>query len=121
MKVLQINCVYNNGSTGKITYNIHTELLKYGIESVVCYGRGEKNKEPNIYKISSEFYAHLNQIRARVTGIIYGGCWLSTQKLIYIIKNEKPDIVHLQCINGYFVNIYKFCMKCKNCFNIIFL
>lgn len=107
MKVLQINCVYNNGSTGKITYNIHTELLKYGIESVVCYGRGEKNKEPNIYKISSEFYAHLNQIRARVTGIIYGGCWLSTQKLIYIIKNEKPDIVHLQCINGYFVNIYK--------------
>ena len=28
MKVLQVNVVYKNGSTGKITADIHTELLK---------------------------------------------------------------------------------------------
>lgn len=31
----------------------------------------------------------------------------STNRLISVIKKEKPDIVHLQCINGYFVNIYR--------------
>ena len=38
---------------------------------------------------------------------MYGGCFFSTNRLISIIKKEKPDIVHLQCINGYFVNIYR--------------
>lgn len=107
MKVLQVNVVYNNGSTGKITADIHTELLKNGIESVVCYGRGEKVNEPFVYKTCGELYAKLNNVFSRITGIMYAGCLFSTRKLINIIKREKPDIVHLQCINGYFVNIYK--------------
>ena len=49
MKVLQVNVVYKNGSTGKITADIHTELLKNGIESVVCYGRGSKVDEPYVF------------------------------------------------------------------------
>ena len=47
MKVLQVNCVYKKGSTGKIVYDIHTGLRKNGIESVVCYGRGQKENEEN--------------------------------------------------------------------------
>ena len=50
MKVLQVNCVYNNGSTGKIVFDIHNELKQHGFESVVCYGRGRKVTEPNVYK-----------------------------------------------------------------------
>ena len=107
MKILQINCVYRKGSTGKITYDIHTELQNRGIESVVCYGRGEKNTEPNVYKTCGELYSKINNIISRCTGIMYGGCFFSTNKLISVIKRENPDIVHLQCINGYFVNIYR--------------
>lgn len=107
MKVLQVNVVYKNGSTGKITADIHTELLKNGIESVVCYGRGSKVDEPYVYKTCGELYAKMNNVFSRITGIMYAGCLFSTRKLINIIKREKPDIVHLQCINGYFVNIYK--------------
>lgn len=107
MKVLQVNVVYKNGSTGKITADIHTQLLKNGIESVVCYGRGSKVDEPYVYKTCGELYAKMNNAFSRITGIMYAGCLFSTRKLINIIKREKPDIVHLQCINGYFVNIYK--------------
>ncbi len=107
MKVLQVNCVYKKGSTGKIVYDVHTELQKQNIESVVCYGRGEKINEPNVYKTCGEVYSKLNNLLSRITGIMYGGCFFSTNKLIKIIKNEKPDIVHLHCINGYFVNIYR--------------
>lgn len=107
MKVLQINNLYQNGSTGKITYDIHSELLKRGIESVVCYGRGKKINGPHVYKTCGELYSKINHFLARLTGLMYGGCFFSTNKLIRIIKNEKPDVVHLQCLNGYFVNIYR--------------
>ena len=107
MKVLQVNCVYKKGSTGKITYDLHKGLLDAGINSVVCYGRGALVKEPRVYKTCPEWYSKLNNAWSRVTGIMYGGCFFSTDKLISIIKKEKPDIVHLQCINGYFVNVYR--------------
>ncbi len=107
MKVLQVNNVYNKGSTGKITYDIHSELLKYGYDSVVCYGRGEKTKEKNVHKTCGEFYSKCNNLLSRFTGLMYGGCYFSTKKLISIIKKEKPDVVHLQCLNGYFVNVYR--------------
>lgn len=106
MKVLQINCVYKKGSTGKIVYDIHTELMNQGIKSVVCYGRGKKTYEENVYRTSNELYSKLNNLFSRFSGIMYGGCYLSTNKLIKIIKRENPNIVHLHCINGYFVNIY---------------
>ena len=107
MKILQVNCVYKKGSTGKITYDIHSELLKQGIESVVCYGRGEKINEPHVYKTCGEVYSKINHLLSEFTGVMYSGCFFSTNKLIKIIKKEKPDVVHLQCINGYFVNIYR--------------
>lgn len=107
MKILQVNCVYKKGSTGKITYDIHSELLKQGIESVVCYGRGEKINEPHVYKTCGEGYSKTNHLFSEFTGVMYGGCFFSTNKLIKIIKKEKPDVVHIQCINGYFVNIYR--------------
>lgn len=75
MKILQVNCVYRKGSTGKIVYDIHTELQKQGIESVVCYGRGEKICEPNVYKTCPEWYSKLNNLWSRLSGLIYGGCF----------------------------------------------
>ena len=107
MKVLQVNCVYKKGSTGKIVFDIHTELKNQGITSIVCYGRGEKIVEENVYKISSELYSKFNKLIGKFTGLLYGGCFFSTNKLFSIIKRTQPDIVHLHCINGDFVNIYR--------------
>ena len=107
MKVLQVNCVYGVGSTGKITAEIHSGLQKNGIDSIVCYGRGESTEQIGVYKTCGELYSKINHFFAKLRGQLYGGCFLSTDKLIAIIKREKPDVVHLQCINGYFVNIFK--------------
>lgn len=107
MKVMQINCVYNTGSTGKIVYDIHTALKGKGITSVVCYGRGQKNCEENVYKTCGELEGKLNNLISRITGLTYGGCFFATNRLLKRIKKEKPDVVHLQCINGFFVNIYR--------------
>ncbi len=107
MKVLQVNNCYKSGSTGKIVADIHAELQKQGVESIVCYGRGKKVRESNVRKTCAEMYSKINNLNTRITGIMYGGCFFSTNRLISIIKKEKPDVVHLHCINGYFVNIYR--------------
>ena len=107
MKVIQINCVYAKGSTGKITKDLHEGLLEKGVDSIVIYGRGQKSSNPRVIKVCSEFYAHINKVWSFITGLMYGGCFFSTNRIIRIIKKEKPDVVHLQCINGNFVNIYR--------------
>lgn len=107
MKVLQVNCVYRQGSTGKITYDLHRGLLDAGAASVVCYGRGGRVREPGVYKTCPEWYSKFNHALTMVTGVMYGGCLFSTGRLLSIIQKERPDVVHLQCINGYFVNIYR--------------
>ena len=114
MKVMQINCVYNSGSTGKIVYDLHNELKASGMESIVCFGRGKDPKEEKIYKVCSDIHCKINSLWSRITGIMYGGCLISTDKLFRIIKREKPDIVHLHCLNGYFVNIYRLITFLKN-------
>jgi len=106
MKILQVNCVYGHGSTGKIVRDIHHSLLKNGFASVVCYGRGVKAEDAHVHKTCTEFFGKANNLISRMTGLMYGGCWFSTRKLQGIIEAEKPDVVHLHCINGYFVNIY---------------
>jgi glycosyltransferase involved in cell wall biosynthesis len=107
MKILQVNSVYPLWSTGKITHDIHTVLVQEGHQSIVCYGLGEKLLDPYTYKVASRVETKLNRIWARLTGVMYGGNWFATRRLIQIIKEEHPDIVHLQCINGYFINIYR--------------
>ncbi len=107
MKILQINCVYKNGSTGKIVEDIHNCLIEKGVNSVVCYGRGRKEKGDNVYKVCSEFASNFNHLISRVTGNTYGGYYGSLIRIKRIIKKEKPDIVHLHCLNGFFVNIYR--------------
>lgn len=107
MKVLQINVVYKYGSTGKIVAAIHDYLLSSGDDSIVLYGRGYNYKELFTYKICKEVYAKFNNLLSRFSGIEYGGCYYTTNKIEKIIEKEKPTIVHLHCLNGYFVNIYK--------------
>lgn len=107
MKIVQINCVYNIGSTGKIVKDLHYGLLEKNLNSFVIYGRGNKIYDDKIYKLGHEGIAKFNNVISRFTGNIYGGCYFSTKKIINEIKKINPDVVHLQCINGYFVNIYK--------------
>ena len=106
MKVLQINCVYDYGSTGKLTKAIHQGLLRQGEESVVLYGRRQPVREAQVYKTCTELEAKAWNVLSRFTGRPYAAAPLGTAALLRALRRERPDVVHLQCINGFFVNIY---------------
>lgn len=107
MKILQVNCVYKKGSTGKIVYDIHRCLQIGGHESVVCYGRGENINEPFVYKFCSEAESKFYYLLNKFGWLMYAVCPIATRRLIKIIRNERPNVVHLHCINGYCLDIYK--------------
>lgn len=106
MKILFINSVYKQGSTGNIVFNLHNFLVKNDIDSYVIYGRGEKIKEKNVFKCSNKFFSGLNKIRTKITGMVYGGNYLSTLKMLGKINKIKPDIVHIHNLNDQYVNEY---------------
>ena len=107
MKILQINNVYGEKSTGTLTKLLHEGLLAAGHEALVVYGRGRGERAPGVIRLCPDWYGKMHSLLSRVTGLPYGGCRLSTARLQGIIRREKPDVVHLQCVNGNFVNIYR--------------
>ena len=113
MKILFINNHYPSGSTGKILEALNDFYKRLGHETAVIYGHGKK-KSGSYYRIASAPYMKFQALRSRITGIMYGGCILSTRKAIKIIKKENPDIVHLHCLNSNFINIYKIVSWLKN-------
>lgn len=107
MKILQINSVYKAGSTGKIVNDITKGLIEKGHDVLCLYGIGEHNYDNNSKKICSNWEHKINALIARITGIPFGGYYLSNKRVVQTIKSFHPDIVHVHCINGFTINIYK--------------
>lgn len=105
MKVLLIDVNCKNSSTGNIVYNLYSYINSSGDEAAVCYGRGEKIKEKNIFKFGIDAETYLHALLTRITG--FTGCFsfFSTRRLINYIKKFQPDVVHIHELHAYFVNI----------------
>ena len=82
MRILYINVICKHGSTGKITYDLYTQCKDDGHEAVVCYGRGPKLKEPDVYKFGLDWETNVHALLTRLTGV--NGCWsfFSTRRLL---------------------------------------
>ena len=109
MKICQINCVYGKGSTGKIVKTLHTSLLKNGHESIVIYPVKNRNAndETSVFTVSTPLLSKISAVYRRMTGLQFNGAHIQTSRMISVLKKEKPDLVHLHCINGNNINIYR--------------
>lgn len=105
MKVLLIDVNCKTSSTGKIVYDLYSFLNGNGDEAAICYGRGDKVDEKNIFKFGLDWETYLHALLTRVTG--YTGCFsfFSTRRLIRFIQRFRPDVVHIHELHAYFVNI----------------
>lgn len=108
MKILQVNVNARSGSTGKIATDVKNALEAQGHQCIVAYGANETVAEPGYVRICSETERRFNAAISRITGVNHGDFGLlSTAKLIRLIKAERPDVVHLQCPNGYIVDLFR--------------
>ena len=105
MRVLLIDVTCKIGSTGKIVYNMYNYINSQGNEAAVCFGRGPKVKDKNIYKFGLNWETYLHAFLTRVTG--WTGCfsYFSTKRLIRFIKNNSNCPIFLYNINDFTINI----------------
>ena len=108
MKIIHVNCS-ETGSTGKIIEEISKESFERGYQSILCAPKitGADTKWLKKYQTSKRFEQGLYRRIGRLFGAQYGFAPLSTAKIINIIKKENPDVVHIHCINGYMVNVFR--------------
>lgn len=104
MKIALINTVAGTGSTGRITQSLYREIVNNGDEAMLIYGRGTCAADINSYKVgtAADFFWHV--LRHFFTGM---GGFFSTRRtrlLIEHLEREKPDLIHLHNIHGFYLD-----------------
>lgn len=100
---IDVNC--KQSSTGKIVYDLYTECRKKNFEAAICYGRGKRSNEPNIFKFGFDIETYFHAMMTRLTGITGCFSYFSTRRLLRLLERFKPDVVHIHELHAYFVNI----------------
>lgn len=103
-KIIQINTVCNT-STGNIMGAIQREANESGYETLSIVGRRKTFRDVACIKIGNgvSFWLHvfLNTVLDRQG---YGSYFV-TKKIVKRLRAEKPDIIHLHNLHGYYINL----------------
>lgn len=103
MRILQINAVYNQGSTGVIVKDIDETLQENGYESFVAYATCSKIPK-NGFKIGNKIDYKVHGLLTRILGKQAYFSTLSTKSLIRYIKRVNPDIIHLHNLHNNYID-----------------
>lgn len=105
MKVLQVNAVCGNCSTGKIAVDLYNVLEEKGHDCIIAYGRRGAPEGVKTIKICGKIN---NLFHIGISMIFDNSAFLSsiaTKKLIKKIEEYNPDIIQLHSLLGYYINI----------------
>lgn len=101
-KLVQINTVCNT-STGKIMGDIQREAMKQGYDTISFIGRRKPFADIPCERFGNpiSFWIHV-AITTAFDRQGYGS-YFTTKKLIRRLREEKPDIIHLHNLHGYYL------------------
>lgn len=106
MNILLLNITGHFGSTGKIVTDIRNTLIELGHGASIGYGHTEHIDEPQYYSFCTPLEARTASQFSKLGRAQYKGSPFALGRIKDIIAKEKPDVVHIHCINGHCVNIY---------------
>ncbi|MBQ9082617.1 MAG: glycosyltransferase [Clostridia bacterium] len=107
MRILQINTVYGEGSTGKIAEAIHDVCLAQGMMCRTAHRfvpRGETPR-PDSFTISSKWNSRLHGWLSRFTMFKGAGSFFRTLHFLHKVKRYAPDLIHLHNLHGSYIHL----------------
>ena len=104
MKVLQINALYGNKSTGTIVRDIHRLMRDASIDSRVACIAAE-GTDDGVMALGFGLDNKIHALLTRLNGKQGFYSKTSTKKLLKWIDDEKPDIIHLHNVHSNFLNL----------------
>lgn len=105
IKIFQISSELNSGSVGRIAEQIGEAVLNEGWESCIAYGRDIQNSKSAHFRIGTKLDIYYHVAYTRFTDRHGFSSESATTKLIEKIEEFKPDLIQLQHMHGYFINI----------------
>lgn len=105
MKVLQVSTTCSSGSVGRIEVDLYNTLKKNGHDCLIAYGRGIPPKNIKTIRIGSNWNIQKNGLKIRLADCEGFGSKEATKNFIEQIEIYNPDIIHLHCLHGYYINI----------------
>jgi glycosyltransferase involved in cell wall biosynthesis len=104
MKIVQINTVCGSGSTGKICVAVSEMLAKQDTENYVLYASG-KSDYPHGKKYMSNKEVKVQALKSRVFGNYGFQSKRATRRMLNILDQIGPDVVHLHNLHGHNVHL----------------
>ena len=100
MRVVQINAVFGQGSTGKICVSVSEILDQHDIENYILFSAGS-NDRLNGISCCGKMYTKFQALKSRVLGNYGFNSIHETKRMIVLMEKIKPDIVHLHNLHGH--------------------
>ena len=103
MKILQVNAVYKEKSTGRTCYEVEKALAERGHECCTAYAIGNWPESSNAYRVVSKAEYYYHDLMARVTGKEGYFSKAATKRFIDFIEQYQPDVIHLRNLHGHYL------------------
>ncbi|MBQ8189560.1 MAG: glycosyltransferase [Lachnospiraceae bacterium] len=105
MKILQVNTVIRSGSVGRITADLYETINASGNEALVAVGREPfpENMEGILIGNQGDFYRHV--LKNFFQGESGFGSADVTKRFLAWMDREKPDLIHLHNIHGFYIQV----------------
>lgn len=107
MNVIQINEYCGTGSTGRICLELAKMLENKGHTCRIVYGREKATKEADAYgvRMTSSLGVRIHGVETRIFDNHAFASTFETLKLLIFLKKNKPDLIHLHNLHGYYINV----------------
>ena len=104
MRILQINSVCGQGSTGRICLDIANILEKNGHEAYIAYAFGSSDYPKSFNFSGSMFDYYIHNFLSRLTDSEGQHSKSNTKRLLNWIDSISPNIIHLHTLHGHYIN-----------------
>lgn len=117
MRIVQMSTFSYYKAARNVRINLHKVMLEQGIDSYVAWGRGRNAENSHEYFMDDNLGVKLHSVYTRLTDKTEFASIRSTKELLQWIDKIEPDIIHLYCILGYYINIELLFNYIKEIFN----
>ena len=107
MKILQVNTVYGEGSTGKIVKELAGVCKRNGMECMSAVRCADKQIQivDGVMEISGRMDSRIHGKLAQYTMYKGSFSYRKTKHFLKSVERYRPDIIHLHNLHGSYVNI----------------
>lgn len=103
--LLQISIEVNSGSSGRIAEQLGQVAMAHGWSSYITFARAYQPSKSNVIKIGTAWNVYWHVLQTRLFDNHGFSSVIATKKLIRQIQEIKPDIIQLQQLHGYYLNL----------------